>query len=188
MKLLLVRHGEPSYDAVTERGYIGHGRDLAALTAAGVAQAERASRDPRLAGAQLILASPYTRALQTAAVIQRNLQLPLWVETDLHEWMPDCTYQYGRAQDSFDALGELQAHGGVWDASCRYRWEEPRQVAQRAYACLAPYAQRYEKIIAVTHGMVICQFPGAPRDVPYCGILEVDFDASLQWPGYPPAP
>ena len=29
MHLVLVRHGEPDYSFVTERGFIGHGRDLA---------------------------------------------------------------------------------------------------------------------------------------------------------------
>ena len=37
MDLLLVRHGEPDYSDIDERGYIGHGRDLAKLTEKGVA-------------------------------------------------------------------------------------------------------------------------------------------------------
>lgn len=34
--LVLMRHGEPDYSGVTARGYIGHGQDLAPLTAAGI--------------------------------------------------------------------------------------------------------------------------------------------------------
>lgn len=36
---------------------------------AGVAQAEAVVKDPRLHGCQLIVSLPYTRALQTAAII-----------------------------------------------------------------------------------------------------------------------
>lgn len=40
MKLILIRHGEPDYSLVTERGFKGHGRDLASLTPEGIEQAK----------------------------------------------------------------------------------------------------------------------------------------------------
>jgi broad specificity phosphatase PhoE len=43
---------------------------------------------------RLILTSPMTRALQTAALLSRALDLPLAVEFDLHEWVPDRTYSW----------------------------------------------------------------------------------------------
>lgn len=50
--------------------------------------------DERLKGADIILASPYTRTLQTAAIISKNTGIPIEVETDLLEWMPDLTFQF----------------------------------------------------------------------------------------------
>lgn len=94
MELILIRHGQPDYSEVTERKYIGHGRDLAKLTELGKEQAEKVSRDERLKGAEIILSSPYTRALQTAAIISRNTGIQIEVETDLIEWMPDLTFTY----------------------------------------------------------------------------------------------
>jgi broad specificity phosphatase PhoE len=78
-KLVLIRHGEPDYSYVTERGFKGHGRDLGQLTASGIEQAKLAAKDSRLDGAELIVASPYTRALQTAAIIskERNLDISI---------------------------------------------------------------------------------------------------------------
>ena len=84
MELVLIRHGQPDYSEVTERKYIGHGRDLAKLTELGKEQAEKVSRDARLDGAEIILSSPYTRALQTAAIISKNTGIPIEVETHLH--------------------------------------------------------------------------------------------------------
>lgn len=52
-------------------------------------QARQVAAHPALAGAQLVLSSPYTRALQTAAEIVRATGLPLAVESDLHELMAD---------------------------------------------------------------------------------------------------
>ena len=69
MKIIFIRHGECDKSGADERGFIGLGRDLAPLTAAGVAQAQAAAESPLLQGCQLILSSPYTRALQTAAII-----------------------------------------------------------------------------------------------------------------------
>lgn len=36
--IFLVRHGEPDYSFCDERGYIGHGRDLAPLSENGIQQ------------------------------------------------------------------------------------------------------------------------------------------------------
>jgi len=49
-------------------------------------QAEAAARSGLLDGAQLIVSSPYTRCMQTAAIISRLRNLPLTVDIDLHEF------------------------------------------------------------------------------------------------------
>ena len=89
---IFIRHGEPRYDEVIARGYKNQGYDLGKLTDRGVSQAEAVAKESILTGAQLIIASPYTRALQTAAIISRITQIPLVVENDLHEWMPDTSF------------------------------------------------------------------------------------------------
>ena len=92
MKLLFVRHGHPDYSEPKALGYPGFGNDLAPLDVLGRTQAEQAAQDPRLRQGQLIVASPFTRALQTAAILSRRLDLDLRVEVGLHEWLPDLTY------------------------------------------------------------------------------------------------
>jgi len=73
-KIVFMRHSEPDYSFVEEKKYIGHGVDLAQLTENGIRIAENASLDSRLNNADIIVSSPYTRALQTAAIIS-NIHL-----------------------------------------------------------------------------------------------------------------
>ena len=68
MEIVFIRHGEPDYKPCWERGFVGHGKDLACLTPEGINQAKEVSRNPILNGSELIISSPYTRALQTAAL------------------------------------------------------------------------------------------------------------------------
>lgn len=87
----LVRHGEADYSEMLEKGFYGFGRSFAPLSSQGISQAETAAIDERLKTAQLIVSSPYTRALQTAAIISRETGLKISVDVDLHEWEPDKT-------------------------------------------------------------------------------------------------
>ena len=100
MKIVFIRHGEPDYTPCWERGFIGHGKDLACLTPEGIKQAEEVSKNSILDGSELIIASPYTRALQTAAIISKNTQLNISVEINLHEFLPDKTFQYKGKEES----------------------------------------------------------------------------------------
>ena len=93
MKIIFIRHGEPDKSLVDERGFIGQGRDMAPLSELGILQAEQISKDIQLNKCQLIVSSPYTRALQTAAIISKNIGLDIKVEVDLHEFIPDKSFQ-----------------------------------------------------------------------------------------------
>ena len=63
MEIIFIRHGEPDKAEVDRRGVIGLGRELAPLTGVGIRQAGEAAENPLLEGSQLIVSSPYTRAL-----------------------------------------------------------------------------------------------------------------------------
>lgn len=69
----LIRHGEPTYKPIDERRFIGHGRDLAPLTENGIKGVKETALDNRLKNCEIIVSSPYTRALQTAAILSKEL-------------------------------------------------------------------------------------------------------------------
>lgn len=150
----LVRHGQPDYTPCDERGYIGHGRDLAPLSEEGIKQAELTSQDARLLDADLIVSSPYTRALQTAAIISKNTGIDIKVEMDLHEWMPDLTFQYKHFQECLELTLDFNEHQGVCPEGQTKRWESLQQLSDRVRKTADKYAD-YKKVILVCHGMVM---------------------------------
>jgi broad specificity phosphatase PhoE len=178
MKIVFVRHGEPDYNDVTQRRFIGHGRDLAHLTKLGKAQAQTAAENSILGGIELIVSSPYTRALQTAAIISKYRNVEIEVELDLHEWLPDLTYSYS-AYDSVDRAFKLCiANKGICLKDSPFKYEELSSVFDRAKKCLEKYTS-YKKIAVVTHGMLMWQFTFS-KEYPYCDMSEIKFDKNLK--------
>ena len=80
---MLVRHGTPDYSYINGKKFRGFGNDLAPLTEDGEKEAIAISMAPELQDADLILSSPHTRTLQTAAIIAKELDIRLIVEVDL---------------------------------------------------------------------------------------------------------
>lgn len=169
-KFILVRHGEPRYDEVIEKGYVGMGYDLGKLSENGVRQAEERAKDPLLKDAEIIISSPYTRALQTAAIISRLTDIPLTVENDLHEWMPDTTFLFD--QDANDSFQEYLSAQGVRNVSHRYRWESYPDLKKRVQLTLIKY-KNYKKVIVVCHGIVMSALTRFDDVIEHCGVREV---------------
>ncbi|NLE84677.1 MAG: histidine phosphatase family protein [Chloroflexi bacterium] len=182
MHLIMIRHGEPDYSHAEKKGFKGPGRELAPLSKLGVEQAEAVALDPRLEGSQLIISSPYPRALQTAAIISRVTGLRIEIEFDLHEWLIDTTYENRNMMDTLAAIREISAFKGVRSERAKLHWEGYDQVAERAFAALRPYLH-FDKVIVACHAYIIKQFYN-PGRIEHCQIVEVDFDQNFTWPGY----
>lgn len=157
MTVILIRHGEARYDEVEARGYFGMGHELGKLTELGVKQAHEVSFDHRLKGAELIIASPYTRALQTASIISRITQIPLVVENDVHEWMPDLTHKF-QIPVWDDLWNDFMGSQGYRKEDSSFNWESLDQIKDRMLKALLPYKDKYQKVIVVTHGIAMSSF------------------------------
>jgi len=168
---ILVRHGEPRYDEVIERGYVGMGYEFGKLTDNGIAQAEARAKDPLLKGAEIIISSPYTRALQTAAILSRLTDTPLVVENDLHEWMPDTKFIFD--QDANASFQEYLSAEGVRTLNHTYRWESYEELKKRVHLTLIKYTA-YRKVIVVCHGIVISALTRFDDVIEHCGVREIE--------------
>lgn len=157
MQMVLIRHGEPDRAACQQRNFLGQGYELAPLTPKGVQQARQVACDPLLAGAQVIICSPYTRALQTAAEISRITGLEIRVEMDLRELEKDVRHA-ARTLKEMDALHQdfLRCKGEHPNGQS-YCWESISQLSERIVPIFEKY-QCYEKVVVVTHGGVIRRF------------------------------
>jgi broad specificity phosphatase PhoE len=178
LKIIFIRHGEPNYLQCDERGFIGQGRDMAPLTDEGVKQAELASKNELLKGSDLIVSSPYTRAMQTASIISKNTGLDIKVEIDLHEFIPDKTFMYKGGYESKLLHKDFMDCHGIYPEGENRKWETIEEIIKRVVSVLDKYTS-YKKIIVVAHGGVIRRFTGIAL-IDYCEVCEVEYDKEFQ--------
>lgn len=161
----MVRHGQPDWGWAETMRFFGPCSAYMPLTPLGVEQIEHTACDPRLRGAALILASPYTRTMQSAQILSRRLDLPVTVEWDLHEWLydrdmkgdlPTPEERFGR-EDMTRCFFFYMEHD---ELTGKDNCETAAVIAERVLACLRRYDGQAEKIIVVCHEGVIRSVTG----------------------------
>lgn len=181
MELVLIRHGHTDYTPADLRGFIGHGRDLSPLSERGVRQAEEVAKSPALLGCELILSSPYTRALQTAAIVSCAAGLRLVVEMDLREWQPDRTHQYNSSDIVWAQQEDYDRCRGIHPAGQLPLWESVAEMIARIKPVLDRYYyQGYRRLAIAAHGMVIQRLTGI-NEPQHCTPYEVTYTPSFSW-------
>ena len=164
-KFYLIRHGKPDYGYGDAHGFIGHGHDLAPLKKENIKDVEDMAKDKRLKNAEIIVSSPYTRALQTASIISRETGIKIAVEPDIMEWQPDLTYQYKNVQEMKAYHREYIENNGVYPKNERKNWETTEQLRTRVMSVIEKYKDQYNTVIVVAHKMVF-------KSICDCGDME----------------
>lgn len=170
----LVRHGEPDYTYGDEHGFIGHGHDLAPLKKEKIEDVRKASKDSRLKNAQIIISSPYTRALQTASIISKETGLEIVVEPDIREWQPDLTYKYKNSEEMQEYYNDYVKNDGIYPEGEKRKWETKEQLQKRVMSVINRYKNKYDTVIIVAHKMAfqsICDC----EDMKPAEIFEITF-------------
>ena len=80
MEIIFVRHAEPDYILADEYKMNQIEKNVAPLTKEGRLAAKELQTHHEFLDADLIVSSPYTRALQTASIINQSLELDLEIE------------------------------------------------------------------------------------------------------------
>jgi len=153
-------------------------RDLVPLTQKGAAQAAMLADSPVLKNAEIIISSPYTRALQTAALLNRALGLPLEVEYNLHEWVPDQHWAFDSMTQLQEIIEDFQSCNGIQHPDQPKCWEETDQLKKRVMDVLQKYTG-FKTVIVVCHEMVIKSIVPV-ETVQHCEILEYSFQGDLK--------
>lgn len=178
MTIYLMRHGEPTYRDTANLHLPGMGAELGQLTAEGRAQAELAAQDPRIADVDLILSSPYPRALQTAAIVSRRIDRPIDIAVGIFEWLPRVDFSAASHAEIVDGWKEYKANGGVHTPNDQYpNWETHAQLRARCLAAVKPFLMREDigKLLIVCHGGVMRALMNQPslKKIHYCEIKEL---------------
>ncbi len=149
----LVRHGKTDYREKNTKIYKGFGTNLAPLSSVGIQQLKTTAKDERLMDADIIICSPYTRALQSAAILSKELQIDIAVETDLHEWVANKNYIFRDDDIAEENYKEFLDSDGVYRNEEK-EWEDNSILSNRILSVLEKY-KGYKKVIVVCHGMII---------------------------------
>ena len=158
-RVVLVRHGEGTHNTRTQRWGGGNPYNTLdpSLTEAGLAQATEVAQDPRLANPELVVVSPLSRAVQTAAAIFGEQPKCRTVLTALHSERWSALCDQGRPKSQ---LAELHPFVRSWEGfdllpedwtptqSSDTEWKRTRVPAFLAWLKAQPEAN----IVVVGHG------------------------------------
>ena len=183
-RFFLIRHGQQDYMETEKNGFWGFGRDFAPLTKEGITQAVLAAQDSRIQTAELIVSSPYTRALQTAQIISEHTGLKTCVEVAMHEWIPDLTNRLVSGQAAVKATIEFSAFHGVYPAGKTMQWETLEHMRNRMRSVADRYCD-YDTVIMVGHGMAFRTIapigPLAPGAIAECEYYKGQADCKFEF-------
>ena len=152
MKIYMIRHGKADYSYCDSHNFIGHGNDLAPLSENNISDVVNMSKDKRLKEASIIVSSPYTRALQTAAIISKEIGLDIKIEPDLREWEPDTSYMY-KVKEMKEYYKEYVNKDGI-HINGSEKWESKQHLKERIQSVIDKY-NKYDCVIFVFHQLAI---------------------------------
>jgi len=92
--------------------------------------------------------------LQTAAILSKELNIDIIVETDLHEWLANKDYVYDVDEIAENSYREYEENHGIYPSGTERVWEDAQTMRNRVFKVLEKYAH-YDKVIIACHGMMI---------------------------------
>ncbi|EOV6297480.1 histidine phosphatase family protein [Vibrio parahaemolyticus] len=168
MEVVFVRHGVPDYSLSDERKMSQLEKDYAPLHREHIHELHAVAQEIQLEKAEVIISSPYTRALQTAEIINRKLGLELFVEHDLREWRADLDGGYVDLQERDRRWHEYRASLKNNAESNNVPYESWIALRNRAESVLSRYTH-YSKVIVVSHFNVFESLAGYQDNGIGCG-------------------
>lgn len=158
-KYYFIRHGEANMAEANTKIYQNWGFNMLTLSNKGIEQIKATAKDERLKKAQIIVSSPFGRAMHSAAIISKELGLEIAVETDLHEWVANKDYNYIPDEEAIENLKEFFKNRGEKSDNFKYNYETVSDIKNRIKPVLDKY-KNYDEVIVVCHGLIMECFLG----------------------------
>ena len=92
--------------------------------------------------------------MQSAAILSKELNIDIKVETDLHEWLSDLDYKWLTKEEAAKRRKQMDDTDGGTDKDL---FEYAVHIKQRVNNVLAKYCN-YSKVIVVCHGILMQYF------------------------------
>lgn len=150
-----IRHGQMDASMAEKKFYKGFAYNMMTLSEKGIEQIHETAKDSRLRCAELIITSPYGRALHSAAILSKDLNIEMRVETDLHEWLADSvSYEFLPVEMAEESYRSLTENRGYHPEGVQCLWESAAQMKERVWNVLDKYKD-YGAVIVVCHGTLM---------------------------------
>ncbi len=172
-EFIMVRHGEPDFDLLKDWAGIGVAKNFAPLTERGICQIQDTIEILKKENVGIIISSPFTRCMQGACMMSKELGLDVAVEHQLHEWQLDKTHSV-RAKIREKYL-IWQFNHLKWNRFSK--WESPEKVKKRVLQVFDKYLS-YEKVIVSCHAMMIMYTLGDEIPTQYGQIRRIMYDGT----------
>ena len=147
---LLMRHGQPDFSGLRALGVDGWPVDLAPLDSSGEKQVIDRIHQITDFAPELIISSPVTRTLHTAAVVLSRVHVPLRVEFQLYDWLPDLGLQRLTMSELRARSSEFNSLKGEWPSGETRSWETYSMMRIRVLSVLGKYRD-YQRVLVVSH-------------------------------------
>lgn len=170
---IFVRHGEPDYPSTLDWEKMSLAKNFAGLTEQGRDQIKNSCKKLKEYNAEIIVSSPFTRTLEGAAIMARELNLDVIVEHNLYEWQADLTYSIENEDVLRNLVDEYCDLDGFYPEGETRVWETTEMVRTRVIRALEKY-KNYERVIISGHGMMIQAVLGRKVPVNYGDIVEIE--------------
>lgn len=150
-----IRHGQMDVSMAGKKFYKGFAYNMMTLSEKGIGQIHETAKDSRLQNAKLIITSPFGRALHSAAILSKDLNIDVRVETDLHEWLADgVSYEFLSDEIAEESYRGFTENHGYHPEGTPCLWESAGQMRKRVMSVLDRY-KGYSAVIVVCHGMLM---------------------------------
>lgn len=150
-----IRHGQIDKSMAGKKFYKDFAYNMLTLSEKGVEQIRKTAKDSRLRNAELIICSPFGRTMHSAAILSKELNIDMQVETDLHEWLADAvTFDFLPDEAAEEAYRSLTENRGHHPKETQCRWESAEQMKDRVMKVLDRY-KGYNAVIVMCHGTLM---------------------------------
>ena len=169
MIIHFIRHGHPNYNNIKKTDPIFF-PDYSPLSELGTQQAYDIDINV-LKNSKVILVSPYTRTMHTASIISKRMNKEIIIEKDLHEWLPDKTYQ--GTVDDFYINNKLYKQKNTYSDDEELNYERFEEMQKRFLNVLDKYKEQYDEIIVVAHQRIISTI--IDKQLDFCEVYTFNY-------------